>query len=126
GGAGAGAGVRGGVWGVAGGGKVVAARRHELAAVNLDAEPLAVRLAAVADRTLTLLVCHCYLTTVVRSRSGKRPGRRSRLGRRPLLGGRRDAGGRQLRRPGNPLGPALQTDLAPNHHVPVPPPPPPS
>src|SRR4051794_1538764 len=39
-----------------------AAGRYRLAAVRLDAQSLCRRLAAVADRPLTLLVCHCRHT----------------------------------------------------------------
>src|SRR5262249_38833795 len=35
-----------------------AARPHRLAAVNLDAQPLAGRIASVTNRTLPFLVCH--------------------------------------------------------------------
>jgi hypothetical protein len=36
-----------------------------LAAVDLDAQALAIRFAPVSDRALTFLVCHCYLGGVV-------------------------------------------------------------
>src|SRR5262249_36940302 len=42
-----------------------AAGRHRLAAVLLDAQPLAVRLAAVADRTLPFFRCHVVLRVSV-------------------------------------------------------------
>src|SRR5262249_39627867 len=43
-----------------------------LAAVEFDAQPLAVRLAAVANGTLTFFMCHRYLTGVIQKpASGK-------------------------------------------------------
>src|SRR5262249_11159771 len=49
-----------------------AAGHHGTAAVALDAEPFAVRFAAIANRALTFLVCHRCLTGMSRARSASK------------------------------------------------------
>src|SRR5436190_540779 len=53
-----------------------AAGQDALAAVNLDAEPLALRITIVPTRALTFLMCHLYLALAVRSGSNRYAGRR--------------------------------------------------